>query len=67
MNQNDDNETGKVAKKRKKQLIKPYQPIEYKALDPKFGCKHYMRRCQLKCKTCKEFWTCRICHDDVKN
>ena len=29
------------------------------------GCKHYKRRCQLKCDSCEEFYPCRICHDEV--
>ena len=35
--------------------------------DPKFGCKHYRRRCQKRCNTCLEFFTCRLCHDEVKH
>ena len=40
--------------------------MENKDIDPKMGCKHYQRRCQLKCEQCKEFYTCRICHDEEK-
>ena len=35
-------------------------------VDPKFGCQHYKRRCQLSCSECDEFHTCRFCHDDLK-
>ena len=41
------------------------QEITYKDGDPKFGCKHYKRRCQKRCPECKEFFSCRLCHDDV--
>ena len=42
-------------------------PKEYPVTDPKLGCRHYLRRCQLKCPTCEKFYTCRICHDLVEN
>ncbi|CDW77578.1 UNKNOWN [Stylonychia lemnae] len=32
----------------------------------KLGCQHYKRGCQKKCPECKEFFTCRFCHDDAK-
>ena len=32
----------------------------------KFGCKHYKRRCQVRCPDCQEFHTCRHCHDEIK-
>ena len=32
-----------------------------------YGCEHYKRKCELRCPTCKEFFTCRFCHDDVKH
>ena len=49
-------------------FVKKYgTPVEYKVKDPKLGCKHYMRRCKLKCPTCSKFYTCRICHDAVEN
>lgn len=35
-------------------------------LDPKFGCKHYKRRCEKRCPECLEFFACRLCHDDAK-
>ena len=37
-----------------------------KKFDPRWGCKHYLRRCQLKCPKCEEFHPCRICHDIIK-
>lgn len=41
-----------------------HKPPENQAAE--LGCKHYTRRCQLKCSICLEFYTCRLCHDDVK-
>jgi len=32
-----------------------------------WGCKHYRRRCALVCPTCDEVFTCRLCHDEVKD
>ena len=37
-------------------------PSDYKA--DQFGCKHYKRRCQVKCPECKKFYPCNLCHDD---
>lgn len=33
--------------------------------DESVGCEHYIRGCQMKCKTCGKFFPCRLCHDDV--
>lgn len=33
--------------------------------DESVGCEHYIRGCQVKCKTCGQFFPCRLCHDDV--
>lgn len=30
------------------------------------GCSHYMRGCKKECSTCKKWYTCRICHDEVE-
>ena len=33
-----------------------------------FGCKHYLRKCQLQCPDpiCEgKFYTCRLCHDEI--
>ncbi|TNV76063.1 hypothetical protein FGO68_gene5505 [Halteria grandinella] len=31
------------------------------------GCDHYRRACMKKCEECKEYFQCRLCHDDVKS
>ena len=31
------------------------------------GCKHYRRNVKLQCSTCKRWYTCRFCHDDVED
>ena len=31
------------------------------------GCQHYMRNVKLQCYTCKKWYTCRFCHDQVEN
>ena len=28
------------------------------------GCEHYQRHCELQAPCCKEFYSCRICHDE---
>lgn len=30
------------------------------------GCKHYKRNVKLQCFTCKKWYTCRFCHDEVE-
>lgn len=32
-----------------------------------YGCKHYMRRCKLFCNICQDYFSCRICHDEVSD
>ncbi|KAJ5086369.1 hypothetical protein NUU61_007676 [Penicillium alfredii] len=31
------------------------------------GCQHYKRNVKLQCYTCKRWYTCRFCHDDVED
>ena len=31
------------------------------------GCKHYQRGCKLKAACCKQFFTCRLCHDEASD
>ncbi|EAS31712.2 CHY zinc finger domain-containing protein [Coccidioides immitis RS] len=31
------------------------------------GCKHYKRNVKLQCFTCKKWYTCRFCHDDIED
>lgn len=33
----------------------------------KYGCIHYDRGCKVRCSDCLEFFSCRFCHDKVKN
>ena len=35
--------------------------------DPQLGCMHYKRNVKLQCFTCKRWYTCRFCHDDVED
>lgn len=30
------------------------------------GCEHYKRNVKLQCYTCKKWYTCRFCHDEVE-
>lgn len=30
-----------------------------------FGCKHYLRKCQIYCVVCSKFYFCRQCHDEA--
>ena len=39
---------------------------EYEARKHLPGCKHYIRKCMLKCPECEEFFICRLCHDEKK-
>ena len=40
---------------------------EYNEEDgPKLGCKHYKRNVKLQCSTCRRWYTCRFCHDEVE-
>jgi len=34
-----------------------------------FGCKHYIRGCQIQCpiKTCGRYYMCRVCHNDKEH
>jgi uncharacterized CHY-type Zn-finger protein len=32
-----------------------------------FGCQHYRRNVKLQCFTCKKWYTCRFCHDEVED
>lgn len=41
--------------------IEPEEPL------PGYGCKHYLRRCKIVAPCCKEAFSCRLCHDDVKD
>ena len=51
-----------------RQLYTPnvIKKIDEEAKEAMPGCKHYVRKCQLRCPECKEFFTCRLCHDEVK-
>lgn len=31
------------------------------------GCEHYKRNVKLQCYTCKKWYTCRLCHDEVED
>lgn len=31
------------------------------------GCQHYTRNVKLQCFTCKKWYTCRFCHDEIEN
>jgi len=31
------------------------------------GCQHYQRNVKLQCVTCKKWYTCRFCHDEVED
>ncbi|KAJ5935876.1 hypothetical protein N7454_005174 [Penicillium verhagenii] len=31
------------------------------------GCQHYIRNVKLQCFTCKKWYTCRFCHDEVED
>lgn len=31
------------------------------------GCQHYKRNVKLQCTTCKRWYTCRFCHDEVED
>lgn len=31
------------------------------------GCQHYQRNVKLECFTCKKWYTCRFCHDEVED
>jgi hypothetical protein len=31
------------------------------------GCKHYKRNVKLQCNTCRCWYTCRLCHDEVED
>ncbi|KAL1967513.1 hypothetical protein VTN77DRAFT_3028 [Rasamsonia byssochlamydoides] len=31
------------------------------------GCRHYKRNVKLQCYTCKRWYTCRFCHDEVED
>lgn len=31
------------------------------------GCQHYKRNVKLQCVTCKKWYTCRFCHDEVED
>ena len=31
------------------------------------GCQHYRRNVKLQCFTCKKWYTCRFCHDEVED
>lgn len=31
------------------------------------GCQHYKRNVKLQCITCKKWYTCRFCHDEVED
>ena len=33
----------------------------------RLGCMHYKRNVKLQCYTCKRWYTCRFCHDDVED
>ncbi|KAE8379461.1 hypothetical protein BDV26DRAFT_259509 [Aspergillus bertholletiae] len=35
--------------------------------DACLGCRHYKRNVKLQCYTCKKWYTCRFCHDEVED
>lgn len=36
-------------------------------LEASLGCQHYQRNVKLQCHTCKKWYTCRFCHDEVED
>ena len=34
---------------------------------PDLGCVHYKRNIKMQCNTCQQWYTCRLCHDEVEN
>jgi len=51
----------------------PAEPLENEDLDtgdepvePEFGCKHYKRNVKLQCNSCRRWYACRLCHDEVE-
>lgn len=40
-------------------------PLEGGALQ--LGCKHYKRNVKMQCSTCRRWYACRLCHDDVED
>ena len=66
INNNNNSPKGKEAFKSKLTLtVVTCKEVEEPIVNPT-GCKHYKRRCQKRCPECEEFFTCRLCHDDVK-
>lgn len=52
----------------------PLDPAEMEAEEtgdepeqPQLGCKHYKRNVKMQCNTCKRWYTCRLCHDEVED
>lgn len=35
--------------------------------DASLGCQHYKRNVKLQCYTCKKWYTCRFCHDELED
>ncbi|PLB34585.1 RING finger and CHY zinc finger domain-containing protein [Aspergillus candidus] len=35
--------------------------------DASLGCQHYKRNVKLQCYTCKKWYTCRFCHDEIED
>ena len=42
-------------------------PCSTTSPDGRLGCGHYSRSCMLLAPCCGEWFTCRVCHDEVKN
>lgn len=36
-------------------------------LEASLGCPHYQRNVKLQCHTCRKWYTCRFCHDEVED
>lgn len=36
-------------------------------LEASLGCQHYQRNVKLQCHTCRKWYTCRFCHDEVED
>jgi len=37
------------------------------AIDPRFACKHYKRKCEFVAPCCQKTYRCRFCHDEAED
>ncbi|KAG9395213.1 CHY zinc finger [Carpediemonas membranifera] len=44
--------------------IQLFRQMKVGRVERVYGCPHYIRGCMVQCPKCKQFYACRLCHDE---